>query len=120
MTEPENGIYVQNGNFATADDLSGENGSEWEFMTKQNGEATAEVVSDNKLNLTTEKQTYTYEFTVTDHDDTNARLEFNLGKTDPISDVYISNVKMEKTETVEIDDSKKVMTDGNDISNGKF
>ena len=105
MTEPENGIYVQNGNFATADDLSGENGSEWEFMTKQNGEAT--VVSDNKLNLTTEKQTYTYEFTVTDHDDTNARLEFNLGKTDP-------------TETVEIDDSKKVMTDGNDISNGKF
>ena len=120
VTEPENGIYVQNGNFATADDLSGENGSEWEFMTKQNGEATAEVVSDTKLNLTTEKQTYTYEFTVTDHDDTNARLEFNLGKTDPISDVYISNVKMEKTETVEIDDSKKVMTDGNDISNGKF
>lgn len=120
VTEPENGIYVQNGNFATADDLSGENGSVWEFMTKQNGEATAEVVSDTKLNLTTEKQTYTYEFTVTDHDDTNARLEFNLGKTDPISDVYISNVKMEKTETVEIDDSKKVMTDGNDISNGKF
>lgn len=27
---------------------------------------------------------------------------------------------MEKTETVEIDDSKKVMTDGNYISNGKF
>ncbi len=190
VTEPENGIYVQNGKFATADDLSGKNGSVWEFMTKQNGEATAEVVSDNKfgenakavkisttkagtedysvqfvqanipvkqggkyrvtfdayaasnrtmivdvsapdynyarylndtkLDLTTEKQTYTYEFTVTDHDDTNARLEFNLGKTDPISDVYISNVKMEKTGTVEIDDSKKVMTDGNYISNGKF
>lgn len=190
VTEPENGIYVQNGKFATADDLSGKNGSVWEFMTTQNGEATAEVVSDNnfgenakavkisttkagtedysvqfvqanipvkqgvkykvtfdayaasnrtmivdvsapdynyarylndtKLNLTTEKQTYTYEFTVTDHDDTNARLEFNLGKTDPISDVYISNVKMEKMGTVEIDDSKKVMTDGNYISNGKF
>lgn len=31
------------------DDLSGENGSVWKFMTRRNGEATAEAVSDSKF-----------------------------------------------------------------------
>lgn len=182
--------YIKNGAFSTADDLTGENGSVWEFMTQQGGEAEAVVVSDEKfgtgakavkfsttkagtenysvqfvqanipvkqggiykvifdayaaddremivdvsapdynyarylgdtsVKLTTEKKTYSYEFTVKDHDDANARLEFNFGKTDKIADVFISNVKMTKIGEEAIDTSKKVLTDGNYVSNGKF
>lgn len=191
VVEPgEGNNYVNNGDFATEDDFSGEGDSKWQFMKQKGGEATATVVSDNKfgenakavkisttnagtenyavqfvqpnipvkkggkykvsfdayaannrtmivdvsapdynyarylndttVELTTAKKTFEYEFTVTDHDDANARLEFNLGKTAPISDVYISNIKFEKIGTVTIDDSKKVLTDGNYVYNGKF
>ena len=77
-------------------------------------------MSDTKVSLTTEKQTFSYDFTVTDHDDANARLEFNLGNVENASDVFISNVKMEKKGKVDIDTSKKVLTDGNAVYNGKF
>lgn len=190
VVEPADNVYVKNGNFAGKDDLTGKDGSVWEFMTAKGGKAQASVVKDETFGtgasavristenagtedyavqfvqadipvkqggkykvsfdayaasdrtiivdvsapdynyarylndttaaLTTSKQTYSYEFTVTDHDDANARLEFNLGKTDPISDVFISNIKMEKIGAVEIDTSKKVLTDGNYVSNGKF
>ena len=80
----------------------------------------ARYMQDTVVNLTTEKQTYTYEFTVKDHDDANARLEFNLGKTASTADVYIGKVAIVKTGSVEIDNSKKVLTDGNYVYNGKF
>ena len=77
-------------------------------------------MQDTVVNLTTDKQTYTYDFTVKDHDDANARLEFNLGNTASTADVYIGNVTIVKTGSVEIDNSKKVLTDGNYVYNGKF
>ncbi len=188
VVEPEDGKYVQNSDFSAADDLSGENGSNWKFMTQQGGEGTAKIVKDEKLggnavkisttkagneeyavqfvqanipvkqggkyqlsfdayaatdrtmivdvsapdynyarymndtkvSLGTEKQSYSFEFTVNNHDDANARVEFNLGKTSPISDVFITNVVIKKIGQEEIDNSKKVMTDGNYVSNGKF
>ena len=80
----------------------------------------ARYMQDTLVNLTTDKQTYTYDFTVKDHDDANARLEFNLGNTASTADVYIGNVTIVKTGSVEIDNSKKVLTDGNYVYNGKF
>lgn len=80
----------------------------------------ARYLNDTVVNLTTEKQSYSYTFTVKDHDDANARIEFNLGKTSSVSDVYLSNVKLEKVAQGSIDTGKKVLTDGNYVTNGKF
>ncbi len=49
-------------------------------------------LEDTVVNLTTEKQTYSYEFSMTDYDDANARMEFNLGAADSTAGVKISNV----------------------------
>lgn len=80
----------------------------------------ARYLNDTVVDLTTKKQSYSYTFTVKDHDDANARIEFNLGKTSSVSDVYLSNVKLEKVAQGSIDTGKKVLTDGNCIYNGKF
>ncbi|MGN0367900.1 MAG: carbohydrate binding domain-containing protein, partial [Wujia sp.] len=191
VEEPgEGNEYLTNSDFSLPDDLSGKDGSVWEFMMQSDGEATASIVKndafgegasavkiettkagaldysvqfvqanlpvkkggkyqirfdayaeaertmivdvsapdynyaryldDKKVTLTTQKQTFTYEFDVTNHDDANARLEFNLGNVDPASTVYISNVSFTRIGDCEIDDSKKVLTDGNYVYNGKF
>ena len=75
---------------------------------------------DTMLDLTPEKQTYTYTFRMESEKDANGRLEFNLGNTPNTSDVFISNVSVKQTGTFEIDDSKKVLTDGNHVYNGSF
>ena len=49
-------------------------------------------LEDTVVNLTTEKQTYSYEFSMTDYDDANARMEFNLGAAGSTAGVKISNV----------------------------
>jgi beta-glucanase (GH16 family) len=77
-------------------------------------------LTDTKVNLTTEKQTFTYTFEMKDDRDSNGRLEFNLGNTSPTSDVYISNVTIKNTDTFEIEESNKPLTDGNYVHNGKF
>lgn len=53
-------------------------------------------LDDTTVNLTTEKQTFTYEFTMTDYDDANGRLEFNLGASGSTAGVKISNVSLVK------------------------
>ncbi len=53
---------------------------------------------DTVVHLTTEKQTFAYEFEMTRKDDHNGRLEFNFGKFFPLSSVHISNVRLEKIE----------------------
>lgn len=77
-------------------------------------------LSDTTVDLTTEKKTYSYNFRMEDKDDANGRLEFNLGNTDRIANVHISNVTIKCTDTFVIDDSKKVLTDGNYVYNGSF
>ena len=49
-------------------------------------------LEDTVVNLTTEKQTYSYEFSMTDYDDANARMEFNIGAAGSTAGVKISNV----------------------------
>ena len=54
-------------------------------------------LEDTTVELSKEKQTFTYEFTMKDIDDANGRLEFNLGATEPAAGVKISNVSLVKT-----------------------
>lgn len=176
------GNYINNGDFATAEDLDDD--SDWKFLTALSGEGTAEIKSnemvisttnagtadysiqlvqaglpmqkggkykvsfdayadearamitdisapdhnytrylnDTKVDLTTEKKTYTYEFQMTGSDDANGRLEFNLGNTASTATVHLSNVRVEKTGYEEIaeDTTKKVLADGNCVYNGSF
>ena len=51
---------------------------------------------DTKLTLTPEKQTFTYDFDMTEKDDNNGRLEFNMGHRGSTATVYISNVRVEE------------------------
>ncbi len=53
---------------------------------------------DTKLSLTTDWTTYTYEFEMTEKDDNNGRLEFNMGKTGSVAEISIKNVRIEVVE----------------------
>ena len=77
---------------------------------------------DTKLDLTTEKQTFTYEFEMTEESDPHGRLEFNMGTGTSAADIKISNVSVKEINYVEpvVDNSKVVLADGNFIYNGKF
>lgn len=79
-------------------------------------------LSDTKLDLGTEKKTYTLAFQMTSDSDANGRLEFNMGNTDSTATVYITNVRVEKTgyEEIKEDTTKKALADGNYVYNGSF
>ena len=79
-------------------------------------------LSDTKLDLGTEKKTYTLAFQMTSDSDANGRLEFNLGNVDSTATVYITNVRIEKTgyEEIKEDTTKKALADGNYVYNGSF
>ena len=53
-------------------------------------------LKDTTLTVTTEKQTFTYEFAMNDKSDNNGRLEFNLGHRGSTATVYIQNVRVEE------------------------
>ncbi|MBQ0028037.1 MAG: family 16 glycosylhydrolase [Lachnospiraceae bacterium] len=50
---------------------------------------------DTEFDVTTEKQSYTFEYEMTEKDDNNGRLEFNLGNRGSMATVHISNVRLE-------------------------
>lgn len=78
-------------------------------------------LEDTVVELTTEKKTYTYEFTMTDADDANGRLEFNMGAAGSTAEIYISNVSVVKTGEKDLEkDVKTVRADGNYVYNGGF
>lgn len=54
-------------------------------------------LQDTVVELTTEKRTFSYEFTMTDYDDANGRMEFNLGASGSTAGVRISNVSIKMT-----------------------
>lgn len=58
-------------------------------------------LEDTVVNLSEEKKTFTYEFTMEGGDDANGRLEFNLGATGSKAGVSISNVSLIKTSSKE-------------------
>ena len=55
-------------------------------------------LADTTLTVTTEKQTFTYDFEMKDKDDPNGRLEFNLGHRGSTATVYIQNVRLEEVQ----------------------
>ena len=52
-------------------------------------------LQDTTQEITTDWQTYTYEFTSDEKDDNNGRLEFNMGNHGFTSTVYLKNVRYE-------------------------
>lgn len=81
---------------------------------------------DETIDLTTEKQTYTYEFDMIHADDAACTVEFNLGNFDATQTVVIDNVSLKLKEMDEklrnsiINPAKAVRADGNYIYNGEF
>lgn len=53
-------------------------------------------LKDTTLTLSKEMKTYTYEFEMTEKDDPNGRLEFNLGNRGSTATVYLTNVRVEE------------------------
>ena len=78
--------------------------------------------NDTKIQLTTEKQTFTQTFTMAEKTDANGSLEFNLGKQDSTAAVHISNIKLIHKSGEEIEEvfEKSVAADGNYVYNGSF
>lgn len=78
-------------------------------------------LNDTEISLTQEKQTYNLDFTMTDSDDANGRLEFNMGAAGATSGIRISNVSLKKTDEIVITDGGKgILADGNYVYNGSF
>ncbi len=76
---------------------------------------------DTRVSITPEKQTYSFEFEMTDKSDDNGRVEFNLGALGSKAQVHISNVRLEQTGEAEIaEPGKTVLLDGNYVYNGEF
>lgn len=53
---------------------------------------------DTVVDLTTERTTYTFEFTMNNADDNNGRIEFNMGHRGSTAAIYITNVRLEVVE----------------------
>lgn len=182
LRDPDkNGNYINNGDFATAEDLADE--KDWVFMEAEGGKAAAEIKDremqisteaegsvdysvqlvqagvpmkqggkyelsfdayadaarsmkvnikapdygykeyfGSNVDLTKEKQTYRYEFTMTDKDDANGRLEYNMGAAGSTAAIHISNVTLKKTGQVSEEEinQKGVLRNGNYVYNGEF
>ncbi len=58
-------------------------------------------LEDQKLTLTTEPQTYEYEFFMMGDNDANGRVEFNMGCQGSTASIHITNVRVEKIGQVE-------------------
>lgn len=80
----------------------------------------ARYLADTDVDLTTQKQTYTYTFKMEKADDANGRLEFNLGKTVSTAAVHITNVKVTWDEKRDTGNEKTILADGNSVYNGSF
>lgn len=80
----------------------------------------ARYLADTDVDLTTQKQTYTYTFKMEKADDANGRLEFNLGKTASTATVHITNIKVTWDEKRDTGNEKTILADGNSVYNGSF
>ncbi|NIK23544.1 carbohydrate binding domain-containing protein [Paenibacillus lupini] len=78
---------------------------------------------EQQSHLTTEWQSYEYNFDMLESTDNNARFEFNLGK-DAVTSAYFANVRLveigEASPQPEIPVERTTLPDGNLIYNGTF
>ena len=76
---------------------------------------------DVKLALTTEPQLYEYEFFMMGDNDSNGRLEFNMGSQGSEATIHITNVRVEKMDQVaDMRVLSNSLPDGNYIYNSTF
>lgn len=75
---------------------------------------------DVKVNLTTQKQHFSYDFTMLADSDPECRIEYNCGAQGSTAAIHISNVRLEKTGEVDVSNGKNCLPDGNYIMNGQF
>ena len=75
---------------------------------------------DVKVNLTTQKQHFSYEFNMIADSDPECRLEYNCGAQDSTATIYISNIRLEKIGEIDLSFGKKCLPDGNYVFNGNF
>ncbi len=79
-------------------------------------------LNDTLFEVTPEKQSYEFIYTVTNDTDPDGRLEFNLGNMGSTASFHLSNVRVEEiggTEVVKTD-AKTILADGNHVYNGSF
>ena len=75
---------------------------------------------DVKVDLTTQKQHFSYEFNMIADSDPECRLEYNCGAQDSTATIYISNIRLEKIGEIDLSFGKKCLPDGNYVFNGNF
>lgn len=81
-----------------------------------------QYLKEKVVDLTTEEQTFTYDFEMTNLSDGNGRLDFNMGNMSSTADVTIKDVVLKQIGDVplENDTTKYPRSDGNRIYNGSF
>lgn len=77
-------------------------------------------LEDQTLDLNTEPKLYEFDFTMSQTSDENGRLEFNLGKVEQLSAFFLTDVKIERLNKVEVTTTKTILSDGNHVYNGQF
>ena len=75
---------------------------------------------DVKVELTTSKKHYSYEFVMTADSDADCRIEYNCGSQGSKAAIHISNVRLEKIGEANLSADKGCLPDGNYIVNGQF
>ena len=76
---------------------------------------------NQKVELTAEKQTFRFNFTMDDKSDPQTNFEFNMGKCGSTATVHITNVKLTKISQGEVvEEGKTVLANGNYVYNGTF
>ena len=76
---------------------------------------------DTKVTVNKDVQHFTWDFTMKDDSDADARLEYNLGSQNSLATVHVSNIKLEKIGEVDLAaNGMSLLPDGNMIHNGQF
>lgn len=77
-------------------------------------------LEDQTFELNTEPTVFEYEFTMNQASDENGRLEFNFGNVNASSNIYLTDVRVERLAEVESSTTKSVLSNGNHVYNGQF
>ena len=93
----QNGLMIENGfEYLVSFDAYAEFPRQISAMVGKNGEPWTVYSEDQLISLTTERQTYTYSFAMTEPTDLQSRLGFDIGGNG--NNVYFDNVLLRKVE----------------------
>ncbi len=79
---------------------------------------------DTLFEITPEKQSFEFTYTVTADTDPESRLEYNLGNLNSTASFHLSNVRVEEIDSSGddsvLEEAKTILADGNHVYNGSF